>query len=115
MIDKEYTLPQKLYKAKVKWAELNKEACKLEEMRKVVFAAVYNYLRKDSKLSQKDCEMQAYESADYKRHIEEMVEKRQKANIGFAEVEGIREAIDENKRKDIARSVDLKYSNGVGD
>lgn len=115
MTDKELTLPQKLYKAKVKWAELNKDASKLEELRKVVFATVYNYLREDSKLSQKDCEMQAYESKDYERHIESMVEKRQEANIAFAEVEGIREAIDENKRKDIARSVDLKYSNGVGD
>lgn len=108
------TLPQQLYKAKTRWAVLNKEACKLEELKKVVFATVYNYLRKDEKVSQKDCEMQAYESSDYKKHIDEMVETRQKAHIAFAEVEGIREKIEEEKRKDIMSSVNLKYSNGYG-
>lgn len=103
------SLARELYKAKTKWAEDDKEASRLEELKKVIMAEIYNQMRLETSKSQKDCEMAAIAHENYRSHVESMVEARGVANKSFAHVEGIRERIKEMQRADIQNAMEIKY------
>lgn len=100
---------------KKEWAKLDKDASTLEEQKKIILATiVVNFKQEDPKISANMAEFHALASEIYHNHINKMTESRMIANIKWAEVEGIKEAIKEVERDGIKSAMEMKYNNVNG-
>jgi|LauGreDrversion4_2_1035121.scaffolds.fasta_scaffold81667_4 hypothetical protein len=108
-------LSEKLYLAKKEWSKLDRIASELEETKKTILGCIIQiFIQQDHKLSIAKAEWLAYASSEYVKHIKEMTNARMEANMKYAEVQGIIEAIKEIERANIKNSMELKYNNKNG-
>lgn len=108
-------LYEQLLEAKTNWAKLDRNASRLEEMKKCILAGVITNIKAHNpKISVALAEWEAYANADYIDHINQMTSAREEAHIAFAKLEAIRVQIENEKNMNIQNMVNLKYSNGYG-
>lgn len=108
-------LSEKLYNAKIEWSKASKLASYLEEMRKPVLASEVISAKKGGEKTMSMCEYIAYNSTEYKRHIEAMTEAKEQANIKFAHYQRVVQEIEEEKQQSISANVERKYAEYKGD
>jgi hypothetical protein len=108
-------LHEQLLEAKTSWAQLDRKASRLEEMKKSILASIITNIKAHNpKISVALAEWEALAREEYVKHIEEMTTAREESHIAFAKVEAIRLRIDTEKNMNIQNMVNLKYSNGYG-
>ena len=107
-------LSEKLYNAKVEWAESDAIASQLEEMKKPVLGSIIQTeIQHNAQLSVAKAEWIALASNEYKQHIIKMTNARMEAHIKYAKVQAIIEEIKENERQNIKNAMDIKYGSGI--
>ena len=101
-------LSEKLYNAKIEWSKASRLATCLEEMRKPVLASEVISAKKSGEKTMSMCEYIAYNSKEYKDHIEAMCEAKEQANIKFAYYQRVVQEIEEEKQQNISTNIENK-------
>ena len=117
--NQELSLTKQLYDVSKEWAFLNKQASLLEETRKIIFAEIQNRLREEQvkeniKIVESKIESLAMVSIDYKSHIDRMIDARYKTNLKRAELEKVKNEIEDFKRQEINNAIIRREANYTG-